>query len=158
MTDTADDARASGILARARSVLVIDWPSRDVPAALAAAGFDVTVKGGPGPTDYTVWEVTGGEPVTRQLGHAPEHADVVYCHRPFGELPSIIAMAQQLGATAIWRQSGLTSAGGKAPDGCWVPPGESREGRELAAAAGLNYIDDIYIAAAARALGGTGPA
>jgi len=150
---TTGAAGASRILAQTRSVLVIDWPSRDVPATLAAAGFTVTVKGGPGPTDYTVWEVTDGEVVTRQLGRAPEHADLVYCHRPFSELPSIIAMAQGLGARAVWRQSGLTSTGAKAPDGCWVPPGESRQGRELAAAAGLDYIDDIYVADAARALG-----
>jgi len=148
---TTGTAGASRILAQTRSVLVIDWPSRDVPAALAAAGFEVTVKGGPGPTDYTVWEVTGGEVVTRRLGRALEHADLVYCHRPFSELPSIIAMAQGLGAKAVWRQSGLTSTGAKAPDGCWMPPGESGQGRELATAAGLAYIDDIYIADAARA-------
>ena len=148
---TTGTARASRILAQTRSVLVIDWPSRDVPAALAAAGFEVTVKGGPGPTDYTVWEVTDGEVVTRPLGRALEHADLVYCHRPFSELPSIIAMGQGLGARAVWRQSGLTSTGAKAPDGCWTPPGESQQGRELAAAAGLDYIDDIYIADAARA-------
>ena len=149
---TTGTAGASRILAQTRSVLVIDWPSRDVPAALAAAGFEVTVKGGPGPTDYTVWEVTGGEVVTRRLGRALEHADLVYCHRPFSELPSIIAMAQGLGARAVWRQSGLTSTGAKAPDGCWLPPDETQQGRELAAAARLNYIDDIYIADAVRGL------
>ncbi len=148
---TSGTAGASRILAQTRSVLVIDWPSRDVPATLAAAGFAVTVKGGPGPTDYTVWQVTDSEVVTRHLGRALEHADLVYCHRPFGELPSIIAMAERLGATAVWRQSGLTSTGAKAPDGCWTPPGESRQGRELAAAAGLNYLDDVYIADAVRA-------
>jgi len=145
-------AVASSILAGCRSVLVIDWPSRDVPATLAAAGFAVTVKSGPGPTDYTAWEIADGEPVTRQLGRAPDHADLVYCHRPFTELPSIIAVAQSLGATAIWRQSGLTSTGAKAPDGCWLPPDETQQGRELAAAARLNYIDDIYIADAVRGL------
>ena len=149
---TTGTAGASRILAQTRSVLVIDWPSRDVPAALAGvAGLEVTVKGGPGPTDYTVWEVSDGEVVTRPLGRALEHADLVYCHRPFSELPSIIAMAQGLGARALWRQSGLTSTGAKAPDGCWTPPGESQQGRELAAAAGLAYIDDVYIADAARA-------
>src|SRR5262249_6048017 len=142
---------ASRTLGRVRSMVVTDWPSRDVPATLAAAGFTVTVKGGPGPTDYTAWEVTDGEVVTRQLGRAPEHADLVYCHRPFSELPSIIAMAQGLGARAVWRQSGLTSTGAKAPDGCWAPPGESQQGRELAAAAGLGYIEDVYIADVARA-------
>ena len=82
MTDTAGDAGASQVLAQARSVLVIDWPSRDVPATLAAAGFAVTVKGGPGPTDYTVWEVTDGEPVTRRLGHAPWTVHPIATQRP----------------------------------------------------------------------------
>ena len=71
---TTGTARASRILAQTRSVLVIDWPSRDVPAALAAAGFEVTVKGGPGPTDYTVWEnsvpaVVG--PCITSISHRP---------------------------------------------------------------------------------------
>jgi hypothetical protein len=62
-------------------------------------------------------------------------------------------MAGQLGAAPVWWQTGLTSSGAKAPDGCWSPPGESRQGRELAAAAGLGYIDGVYIADVARALG-----
>jgi hypothetical protein len=45
-TAGADEARS--VLARSPSVLLIDWPSRDVPATLAAAGFTVIVKGGPG--------------------------------------------------------------------------------------------------------------
>jgi predicted CoA-binding protein len=154
MTNSATTGMAGAreILARCRSVLVIDWPSRDVPAGLAAAGFAVTVKGGPGPRDYTTWEVTDGEVVTRPLGAAPEHIDLLYCHRPFGELPSIIETAQRLGAMAVWRQSGVNSTGARAPDGCWVPPGESQQGRELAEAADLSYIDDVYIAYAARGL------
>jgi predicted CoA-binding protein len=153
---TTGAAGASAILAGCRSIVLVDWPSRDVPATLAAAGFAVTVKGGPGPADYTAWELANGEVVTRRLGREPGHADLVYCHRPLSELPSIIALAGRLGATVIWRQSGLTSTGAKAPDGCWLPPGETLQGHELAAAAGLTYIDDIYIAEAAREL--TGPA
>ena len=146
-----DDARK--ILAEARNVLVIDWPSRDVPATLAGAGFAVTVKGGPGPADYTAWETVDGEVVTRPLGRAPEHVDLVYCHRPIEELASILSLAQSLGAAVVWRQSGLAASGAKEPDGCWTPPGESEQGRDLAAAAGLGYIDDVYIADAVRALG-----
>src|SRR5215467_26920 len=116
---TPDVDRARRILAGARSILVIDWPSREVPASLAAAGYTVIVKGGPGPADYTAWELSGGEPVTRPFGRAPGHADLVYCHRPLGELASIVAMAQSLGATAVWRQTGLTAAGDRAPRGCW---------------------------------------
>jgi len=144
---------AARVLAETRSVLVIDWPSRDVPASLAFAGFTVFVKGGPGPADYAAWELDSGEPVSRQLGREPDRVDLVYCHRPFGELPGIVAMARRLGARAFWWQTGLTNGAGKDPSGCWVPPEESRQARELAAAAGLAYIDDVYIADAARARG-----
>ena len=144
---------AARILAEARSVLVIDWPSRDVPASLALAGYIVFVNGGPGQADYAAWELDGGEPMSRPLGREPESVDLVYCHRPFGELPGIIALARRLGARALWWQTGLTSGGGKDPAGCWAPPEESRQARELAGAAGLAYVDQVYIADAARALG-----
>ena len=144
---------AARVLAEARSVLVIDWPSRDVPASLTFAGYAVFVKGGPGPADYAVWELDSGEPVSRPLGREPDRVDLVYCHRPFGELPGIVAMAGGLGARAFWWQTGLTGDGGKDPTGCWVPPEESRQARGLAAAAGLSYIDDVYIADAVRARG-----
>src|SRR5262245_14660162 len=111
------------------------------------------VKGGPGPADYAAWELDRGEPVSRQLGREPERVDLIYCHRPFGELAGIVALARRLGARAFWWQTGLTSGGGKDPSGCWAPPEESRQARELAAAAGLAYIDDAYIADAARARG-----
>ena len=45
------------ILAGARSILLVDWPVRDVPNALALAGLEVFVDGGPGPEDWfpTTW-------------------------------------------------------------------------------------------------------
>ncbi len=144
---------AARILAEMRNVLVIDWPSRDVPASLAFGGFTVFVKGGPGPADYAAWELDAGEPVSRPLGREPERVDLVYCHRPFGELPGIIALAGRLGARALWWQTGLTSGGGKDPAGCWAPPEQSRQARDLADAAGLAYVGAVYIADAARALG-----
>jgi len=144
---------AARVLAGAKTVLVIDWPSRDVPASLAFAGFTVFVKGGPGPADYNAWELQGGEPVSRPLGRAPDRVDLVYCHRPLRELPGIIALAGRLGARALWWQTGLTSDGSKDPSGCWAPPGESRRARELAGAAGLAYVDDVYLADAVRARG-----
>ena len=145
---------AARVLAETRSVLVIDWPSRDVPASLAFDGYTVFVKGGPGPADYAAWELDSGKPVSRPLGREPDRVDLVYCHRPFGELPGIVALAGRLGAQAFWWQTGLTSGGAKDPSGCWVPPEESRQARELAAAAGLGYIDDVYIADAVRARAG----
>ena len=144
---------AARVLAQTRSVLVIDWPSRDVPVSLAFAGFAVFVKGGPGPGDYAAWELDSGEPVSRPLGREPGRVDLVYCHRPLDELPGIIALAGRLGARALWWQTGVTSDGGKDSAGCWVPPEESRQARELADAAGLAYVDDVYLADAARTRG-----
>jgi hypothetical protein len=147
---------AARLLAEAKSVLVIDWPSRDVPASLAFAGLTVFVKGGPGPARYTAWELDHGEPVSRPLGREPGRVDLVYCHRPVRELPGIIALAGRLGARALWFQTGLTSDGSKDPSGCWAPPGESQRARELAEGAGLAYVDGVYIADAARARGALG--
>src|SRR5689334_1668365 len=144
---------AARVLVQTRIVLVIDWPSRDVPASLTFAGFTVLAKGGPGPADYNAWELDGGEPVSRPLGHEPGRVDLVYCHRPLRELPGIIALAGRLGARALWWQTGLTSDGSKDPSGCWAPPGESRQARDLARAAGLAYVDDVYIADAVRSRG-----
>ena len=70
------------ILAAARTVVVVDWPSRDVPDTLARAGYTVLVKGGPEPDSYTAYEVTGGEVVPRRAGAPPDSADLVYAHRP----------------------------------------------------------------------------
>ena len=91
--------------------------------------------------------------MSRPLGHEPGRVDLVYCHRPLRELPGIIALAGRLGARALWWQTGLTSDGSKDPSGCWVPPGESLQARELSGAAGLAYVDNVYIADAVRARG-----
>jgi hypothetical protein len=149
------DDQETGVrtLRDARSVLVIDWPSRDVPVALARAGLEVTVRGGPSPTDYSVYEASADEVTVRKAGAAPEHVDLVYCYRPLGELEGITEMARSLGARAVWRQSGLSPDGSRDPAGCWVPAGESRQARSIVEAAGLLYIEEPYICEAVRELG-----
>jgi hypothetical protein len=42
-------SEADRLLSAATSILVIDWPSADVPDTLAGAGYAVYVKGGPEP-------------------------------------------------------------------------------------------------------------
>ncbi len=144
------------ILAAARTVLVVDWPSADVPEALARAGFDVVVHGGPGPADYTRYEVTDGEVVTSRVGRPPDRAEVVYTFRPLGELPGIVEQARSLGAAAVWLQSGVDGNGEKDPRGCWLTPELAAEAREIVEAAGLVYLDQPYIGDAARELGSGG--
>jgi predicted CoA-binding protein len=143
------------ILKSAQTILVIDWPSKDVPESLARAGFQVIVRGGPGPTDYSTYKLIDGKIVEAKLGHAPERADLIYSHRPFDELPGIISMAKEIHAKTIWTQSGLCAAGINDPKGCWVVDDELHSARRLVEAAGLNYISQPYIGDVAREIQAT---
>jgi predicted CoA-binding protein len=137
------------------TVLIIDWPSKDVPESLTMAGFDVVVRGGPGPEDYSAYALNNGEIVTRDLGRAPDRADLIYSHRPFSELPEIIATAKELHAKIIWTQSGLSAAGANDPKGCWIPEEELRSARDLVESSGLNYLTEPYIGDVAREIRGS---
>ncbi|MHB8508074.1 MAG: CoA-binding protein [Candidatus Dormibacteria bacterium] len=140
-------SRAHAILREATSVLVIDWPSRDVPDTLAGAGFEVYVAGGPG--SYSAVDLVDGQVVNRRVDGLPDTLDLVYAHRPIAELPRILAIAKELSAIAVWRQSGVVASGERDPTGCWVSGQESGEARAMVQSAGLKYVDDVYIADAA---------
>jgi hypothetical protein len=142
-------------LSTCETVLVIDWPSKDVPESLALAGFHVIVRGGPGPEDYSVYEMNQGQVVVRHLGHPPERADLIYSYRPFSELPQIIATAQDLHAKTIWTQSGLSAAGVNDPQGCWVPIDELQSARNLVQSAEMNHVAEPYIGEVAREIRAT---
>ena len=120
------------LLRDARTILLIDWPSRDVPDTLARAGYTVVAAEGPAPDDYAAYERSGEAVVARRVGAPPAHADIVYSHRPLAELPRIIAMARQVGAKAVWCQTG------------------SAEARTVVESAGLEYVDEPAIADAVR--------
>jgi predicted CoA-binding protein len=139
---------AERALAAASTILLVDWPSRDVPGTLASSGLAVIADEGPG--NYRGYDVHGGAVRVRTLAHAPERADIVYAHRPVDELPEIVQTAKQLGATTVWIQSGCDSGGRKEPTGCWLAPDDSRRAREIVEGAGLRYVDAPYIADVAR--------
>jgi hypothetical protein len=139
------------MLHEARSVLLVDWPSTDVPQTLAGAGYEVIVKGGPEPGRYSVWELQDGAVAVRPMGRPPAHADIVYAHRPLDELAGIVTLAEQVGARMVWCQSGRASRQASDPRGCWVSEDESQRARSMVESAGLAYVDDVYIADAVRA-------
>ena len=141
---------AKELLKSVRKVLVIDWPSREVPELLARAGFHVVVRGGPGPEDFSTYEMNNGEIVVRKVGRRPERADLVYSFRPLDELPDIIAVAKTLNARTVWTQSGLSAEGVRDPKGCWVREEQQELARNLVQAAGLNYLSEPYIGDAVR--------
>jgi hypothetical protein len=59
--DVKDNASAvdlKEIFKTVQAMLVIDWPSKELPETLTRAGFQVVVRGGPGPEDYSAYELT----------------------------------------------------------------------------------------------------
>ena len=140
------------VLRHARTILVVDWPSRDVPESLVHAGFTVFTKGGPAAGDFFLHEWRDNQLVQKHIGHPPDLADIVYSYLPLAELPAIIDLGKSVHAKIIWTQSGLCSDGTKDPRGCWL----SREGKIAACqqiqSAGLTHISQPYIADVARQL------
>jgi predicted CoA-binding protein len=141
---------ASEVLKSARAILVVDFPSPDVPYALTLAGLEVVVKGGPSAEDYSAYEVVDGKVETRHIGEAPDKADLVYAYRPLVEIQQIIAMAKALQAKTIWTQSGLRRAGVRDPKGCWLASGDLVVARRMIQSAGMMHITEPYIADLAR--------
>jgi sugar phosphate isomerase/epimerase len=153
MNEKGSSVNVNEILRTVDTVLVIDWPSKEVPEVLAFAGLQVVVHGGPGPEDYSACEGKNGEVVERRTGREPERAELIYSYRPLSELPEIIATAKRLGAKTIWYQSGLGAGGLRDPKGCWVAEEELTLARNLVEAAGLRFIAEPYLGDVARELG-----
>jgi predicted CoA-binding protein len=128
---------AADILRATESILLIDWPDRDVPDTLARAGYRVISNDGPGADDYNAYERRGAEVAVRKFGAEPEHADLVYTHRPFDELPEIVEVARRIGASAVWAEAGPDMAG-------------ADRARRIVESAGLTYIDAPRITDAVR--------
>ena len=129
--------KAEDILRVTKTILVVDWPSRDVPDTLVRAGYDVVVRGGPAPDHYSTYVVDDGEVLEQRTGRPPERADLVYSYRPVDELPQIVEHAQRLGAHAVWVQ---------------LSPEESPRARVIVETAGLSFVDGPYLPDAVRAL------
>lgn len=88
------------LLRGARSVLLIDWPSREAPDTLARSGREVV--SADGPEIYNAYELDGDEVRVRRLHGPPERVDFVYAFRPIEELPEIVEQARELRARAVW--------------------------------------------------------
>jgi hypothetical protein len=64
-----------------------------------------------------------------------------------------VASALAVGAGAVWIQSGRAPDGAQDPRGCWLSEEDAAQARAVVEAAGLDYLDQPYIADVARRLG-----
>lgn len=110
-------------------VLLVDWPSPDIPRALILAGFTVFSYSPDGYTQaLTEMTQSGKQPLVRfeSLDHPPTNVDLVTIYRPAEEHAAIIRdHVLPLGARTIWLQ----------------PPVESAETRKIAQEQGLNFVE-----------------
>ena len=125
-------------LREAKTILLIDWPSRNVPDTLAKGGWRVFSQEGPG--RYVAYDATAGEVQQRAVPAAPEQADLVYMFRPLDELKEIAELARLVGASQIWLET--------------TPPDDELAGaRKTVESAGMSLVTGS-IADAARAIAG----
>ena len=113
------------ILQSARTIAVVG-ASRDpfkaggsVPAGLQRRGFRII------PINPYA-ETLFGEKVYRSLLDVPEKVDLVDVFRPAGDAPEIARQAVAIGAKALWLQEDIRSP----------------EARQIAEAAGLEFVED----------------
>ncbi len=70
------------------------------------------------------------EPCYAKLADIPEPVDLVNVFRPSDQAAAVVRDAAAIGARAVWLQQGIVSA----------------EGRQIAAEAGMDYVEDLCTA------------
>lgn len=115
----------AALLAGAKTIAVVGFsadpakPANFAPMELVNRGWNVI------PVNPTVSEVAGLKAYAT-LADVPVPIDIVDVFRPSSEAPSIAAQAAAVGAKTLWLQKGITST----------------EARDIAAAAGMTFIEN----------------
>lgn len=139
------------------TVLLVDWPSQDVPRALLAEGFEVvsanfaagtasaySLAGADGEASSPDGQGETPAPdregdaalLIRRLEATPQRVDVLAVFRPQDEHARAVRNAMDLGVRVVWVQRGTLSD----------------EAREMAAGAGIAVIEDVSMADALQQL------
>ena len=123
------------ILKGAKTILLVDWPSPEVPKSLIEAGFTVF---GYSPDRYSVIEQgDNGELVFKKLNEQPASVDIVNVYRPEEEHADIINnRVLPLKAKILWLQ----------------PPVVSAKTAALASKHDLVFVEDSDIAKVAKSI------
>ena len=139
------------------TVLLVDWPSQEVPRRLLAEGFEVvsanlaagtasaySLAGADGDASSSERHGETLEPehdgdaalLIRRLDAMPQHVDVLAVFRPQEEHARAVRNAMALGARVVWVQRGTLAD----------------EARHAAVDAGVTVIEDVSMAGAVERL------
>ncbi|MCA9859029.1 MAG: CoA-binding protein [Thermomicrobiales bacterium] len=129
-----DEDALRSLLQHARTIAVVGWSDKEdrsshgIAGYLHSQGYDVVLvnprlAGRMGPF---------GEPVYRTLADIPRHVDIVDLFRNASFVPGHTQEAIDIGAGAVWAQSGIVS----------------EPARALAASHGIPYVQDMCISVA----------
>jgi uncharacterized protein len=127
---------AEQILREARTIAVVGLSTdpakaaHEIPRQMQAAGYRIV------PIHPSAEQILG-ERAYRTLSEVPQQVDAVNVFRPAAEVCDVVRQAIAIGARGVWIQLGITSA----------------KGRDLAARAGVTYVDDACIGVERRRLG-----
>jgi len=105
-------------------------PAHTVPAQMQRHGWLII------PVNPYADEILG-EKVYRSLAEIPHPVDLVNVFRPSDDAAEVVRQAVEIGAPAVWLQLGITSP----------------EGRRIAEAAGVDYVEDRCLAVERAAAG-----
>jgi predicted CoA-binding protein len=128
--DPAEVLRGVGTIAVVGASADPDKDANRIPTLVADAGFHVV------PVNPSGKEILGRTAAT-SLDKVDEPIDMVDVFRPAEETPGIAREAVRAGARVLWLQLGITSA----------------EARQIAADAGLVYLEDVCMGATLRQAG-----
>ena len=146
----SDDLRS--LLESVRTILLVDWPGPEQPAALVRAGYEVyghepdgfrrhgvAASADAGDPACRSFPLEGGEHLVSWMVASHPTPELVCTYRPPEEQPEIVATAIEAGARAFWVEEG---AGGTSPDA-----------RSAAESAGLTFVDGASLGGTVTALG-----
>ena len=123
------------LLQQAKTIAVVGFsadptkPSHRAPMELVARGWNVI------PVNPTVDEIAGMKSYAT-LADIPVQVDLVDVFRPASEAAGIATQAAQIGAKTLWLQKGIVST----------------EARDIAAQAGMQFVEDTCAGATAAQL------
>ena len=146
---------AQSVLRTAKTIMLVDWVTPELPRTLIEAGINVTsydtrnntarsltiasnesaIPEGMSRDDiFRPGDGQTGIMLSLPLPEPSKHVDLVCVSRLAEEAPEIARLAVTMGARALWLQSGI----------------RSEEARNICEAAGLGFIDDSCIIGAVK--------